>query len=308
MNPRKSSERIADGVAASGRLPESMPVPTGEDVRAIGEIIRDTRNLSAEQVEAILKHQRANGVRFGEAAIALGLATPDDVLHALAKQFNYTFVRADQSFSDELVTLNQPFSQQSEVFRAIRAQISMRLRGEDAPRTRRAIAVVSPDSGDGKTYFAANLAISYAQLGARTLLVDADMRGPRVHELLGVNGESGLSSLLAGRQGDAVIKTVKGVPNLFVLPVGAAPPNPTELVEGPAFAVLIQELLSRFEHVIVDTSAATFGVDCTVIASRCGVALVLARKDATNMGDLQQLTQSLAAGHAVVAGVVMNER
>jgi protein-tyrosine kinase len=285
-------------------------MPSSEDIRSIGEIIRDTRELSAEQVERVLAYQRSNGVKFGEAAIALGFASPDDVLRALAKQFNYAYGGAErQKSSPDLVVLNQPFGIQAEAIRATRAQIQMRLdSAQDAQiRSRRALAIVSPNSADGKTFFAANLAVSFAQLGGRTLIVDADMRGPRLHEVFRVENGNGLSGLLAARRGDKVVKAVDGVPNLFVLPVGISPPNPLELVEGPGFGLLLQELLSKFDHVIVDTPAASFGADGAVIASRCGAALVVARKNIARVAELERMIQHLNAANATIAGVVMNE-
>lgn len=287
-------------------------MPTSEDVRSIGEIIRDTRNLSAEQVGQILAYQKTHGVRFGEAAIALGFATPDDVLHALAQQFNYAYAGGEGSdkANPELVVLNQPFSQQAEAFRAIRAQILLRTQPgavEGAPKVKRALAVVSPNSGDGKTFFCANLAVALSQMGGKTLVVDADLRGPRMHEVFGVEAGTGLSGLLSGRRGDSVIKAVKGVPNLFVLPVGISPPNPLELLQGPAFGLLLRELLNKFEHVIVDSPAGHYGADGIVVAARCSVALVVARKDANRIQVLQDLVQNLSATGAQVAGVVMNE-
>lgn len=286
-------------------------LPTAEDVRSIGDIIRDTRNLSADQVGQILAHQKTHGVKFGEAAIALGYATADDVLHALAQQFNYAYGGADsEQANPELVVLNQPFTQQAEAFRAIRAQILLRTQpgsAEGAPRAKKALAVVSPNTGDGKTFFCANLAVALAQLGGRTLIVDADLRGPRLHEVFGVDGSTGLSGLLAGRRGDNVVRQVKAVPNLFVLPVGISPPNPLELLQGPAFGLLLHELLKKFDHVVVDTPAGQYGADGIVAAARCGVALVVARKDAARIGALQELVQNLSATGAQVAGVVMNE-
>ncbi|MFD2453181.1 hypothetical protein [Ideonella paludis] len=129
-------------------------LPSSEDIRSIGDIIRDTRALSAAQVAEILQHQRLHGLKFGEAAIKLGYASPDDVLHALAEQFNYAVADGAQTAAHpELVVLNQPFSQQAEAFRATRAQILMRTQGEEgAPTTKRALAVLSPNSGDGKTF------------------------------------------------------------------------------------------------------------------------------------------------------------
>jgi protein-tyrosine kinase len=275
--------------------------------RSIGAIISETRNLSAEQVEQILAHQRDKGVRFGEAAIALGFASTDDVLFALAQQFHYPYAPEERrKISPELVTLNQPFSLQAESFRAIRSQMMMRVFVEsEGPRP--ALAVVSPDSGDGKTYFAANLAVALAQLGGRTLLVDADMRGPRQHEVFNLNNNAGLSGILSGRAESQVVQQVAGVPSLFVLPVGITPPNPVELVERPAFGLLIRELTAKFDHVIVDTPALIYGSDATVIAARCGSAVVIARRNESRVGALHDLVAMLSGTPAKLAGVIMND-
>lgn len=274
--------------------------------RSIGSIIAETRNLTAEQVERVLAHQKAHGIRFGEAAIALGYASNDDVLFALSQQFHYPYAAEDKRNSNpELVTLNKPFGVQAESFRAIRSQIMMRLFNEG--QERRAIAVVSPDSGDGKTFFAANLAVTLAQLGGRTLLVDADLRGPRQHQVFGISNNAGLSGILSGRAESKVIQQVVGVPSLFVLPVGITPPNPLELVERPAFGLLIRELLSKFDYVVVDTPAAQYGSDSAVIAARCGAALVVARQGKSQVVSLQDLVANLAETPAKLAGVIVNE-
>jgi chain length determinant protein tyrosine kinase EpsG len=274
--------------------------------RPIGSIIAETRNLSEEQVEKILQYQREKGIRFGEAAIALGYASNDDVLFALAQQFHYPYAAEKQRLANpELVALNQPFSAQAEAFRAIRSQIMMRLFNDHHERC--AIAVVSPDAGDGKTFFSANLAVTLAQLGGRTLLVDADMRGPRQHQVFGLSNSAGLSGILSGRAEAKVIQQVPGVPSLFVLPVGITPPNPLELVERPAFGLLIRELLSKFDHVVVDTPAALYGSDSAVIASRCGAALVVARKDKSQVASMQTLIANLAETPVKPLGVILNE-
>lgn len=275
--------------------------------RSIGDIIAETRNLSADQVEQILARQREHGERFGEAAIQLGFASTDDVLFALAQQFHYPYAPEEQrKLSPELVALNQPFSVQAEAFRAIRSQVMMRVFNEQRDANR-ALAIVSPDSGDGKTFFAANLAVTLAQLGGRTLLVDADMRGPRQHEVFNLPNKSGLSGILSGRAQSQVVQQVPGVSSLFLLPVGITPPNPLELVERPAFGLLIRELISKFDHVVVDTPAAVYGSDSAVIASRCGAALVIARKDQGRVASLQDLVGTLADGTAKLAGVIVNE-
>ena len=250
--------------------------------------------------------QREHGVRFGEAAVALRLVTQDDVLYALSQQFHYPYAPEEQrKLSPELVALNQPFGVQAEAFRAMRSQVMMRVFTEDGPR--RALAVISPEPGDGKTYFSANLAVTLAQLGGRTLLVDADMRGPRQHEVFRLENRAGLSGILSGRSDSHVIQQVAAVPSLFVLPVGVTPPNPLELVERPAFGLLMRELSAKFDHVLVDTPAAVYGSDAAVVTARCGAALVVARRNRSRVDALGELVAALEGTGAHMAGVVVNE-
>lgn len=310
----------AGGAAESVTEPKATPAAAetvgraanGADVevtdRAIGRILSDLRNLSAEQVDAALRHQNQHGVRFGEAAVALGYVTERDVLFALSQQFHYPYLPEEQrEFGDELVMLKEPFSPRAEVFRDIRSQLIARVFSEQGTGPGRAVAIVSPETGDGKTYCAANLAVALAQLGGRTLLIDADMRQPRVHTLFGLDDGAGLSGILAGRSESRVLKQVDRVPSLFVLPVGVTPPNPLELLERPAFALLMRELISKFDHVFVDTPAASLGSDSSVIAARCGAALIVARKNTGRVRNMQKLTANIAGSTGVLAGVVLNE-
>lgn len=287
-------------------LGDSQSFEGAAKTKSIGELIQDARNLSADDLDRIGRYQRENDMRFGEAAIALGLADTEDVLQALAQQFKYAYADEESRKSaPELVMLNQPFGHQAEAFRAIRSQILMRTQGDKG--TRRPLAVVSHDTGDGKTFFCANLAVALAQLGGKVVVIDADMRGARLDQVFGVPGGLGLSGVLSGRGGKGVVKSVPGIPNLYVIPVGVQPPNPLELVEGPSFGMLLREVSIKFDHVIVDTPAGCFGSDGVVIASRCGSALVISRKDANKVARLQELVGSLQAGQVRLAGVIMNE-
>lgn len=296
------------GVSQFDHRPSEFPETKVEPKeRTIGEIISQANNLSPEQIEQILAYQRANGVRFGEAAVALGLADSDDVLWALAQQFHYPYSAENSSkLSAELVVATKPFSEQAEAFRSMRSHIIMRMYSDQAPR--KAIAVLSPNSGDGKSYFAANLAAAFSQLSGRTLLIDADMRNPRQHEIFGLRDRSvGLSAILSGRAAGSVICPVKELPSLFVLPVGTTPPNPLELLERPAFGMLIRELLPRFDHIIVDTPSASQGADYAVIAAKAGAAMLVARQNKTHMYALQEVLHTVTLGPTQLTGTVMNE-
>lgn len=302
------SEAGAEGNSdeAVSRLSEDSGAEPVLD-RSIGELIAESCKLQPEQVEKIVAQQRKSGVRFGEAAIELGLATTDDVLFALARQYHYPYAAQDQrKLSPELVTLNDPFSPQSESFRSIRSQVMKRVFNHQG-LPRRALAIVSPNAGDGKTFFAANLAVTLAQLGGRTLLIDADMRGPRQHEVFNLSNAAGLVGILSGRAPESsLIRQVPGIPGLFLLPVGNTPPNPLELVERPAFGLLMRELTSKFDYVVVDTPAAQFGVDASVIAERCGASLMLARLNVTRIDAIEEMAVELADEQPELAGVVIN--
>lgn len=302
LRPHPSASKGAEGLSNSTASPQQV-----DDGRSIGDIIRESKNLSADQVEQILAYQREHGVRFGEAAVALGFADGSDVLWALSQQFHYPYASNGAStLSSELVVASQPFSAKAEAFRAIRSQLIMRMFRSDAPR--RAIAVVSPDAQDGRTFFAANLGATLSQLGGRTLLIDANLRTPRLHKLLGVSeSDQGLSRILSGLSTNSAICPVQELPSLFLLPVGTVPPNPLELIEGGAFDLLIREVIGKFTYVVVDTPAATYGTDSAVIAAKCGAAIALARKDKTRTDTLDALLATLQIANVAQAGVVINE-
>ena len=272
--------------------------------RSIGDIIRDSHQLSSRQMERVLAYQRDNGVRIGEALVALKLASEEDVVHALAQQFQYPYsYEQGAAQRPELVTLNQPFSAQAEMFRALRSQLISRVYGVG---DKRALAVLSPARGEGRSYVAANLAVVLAQLGGRTLLIDADLRHHRQQEIFGLDNRAGLSAILSGRSRSRVIQPVEGVPSLHVLPVGVTPPNPLELIERQAFAMVVQELASKFDYVIVDTPAAEVGADATAIAARCGSGLVVVRQGQSRSAAVRELVESLSGSPAKLAGLMIN--
>jgi chain length determinant protein tyrosine kinase EpsG len=290
----------------AGHTPESAQDASSRILdRSIGDFLRESCSLSNEQVEKILQHQRERGMRFGEAAVELGLASSEDVLWALSQQFHYPYASDDAApFDEELVAAIDPFGEQAEAFREMRSQLMADVLAADQPR--RALAVLSPDSGDGKTFFAANMAIAFSQLGGRTLLVDADMRTPRQHCLFRVPNELGLSSILAGRTQSNAIYQVPQLPSLRVLPVGTVPPNPLELAQRPAFGLFMRELLAKFDHVIVDTPAAAHGADARVLAAKCGAAVVIGRRGNTRMKAIQTLLGALGNSSTRLAGVMVN--
>lgn len=300
-------ERVSRDPAAAPAVNDDDALP---EHHSIGEFVRRLRGLSDDQVEQILALQRQQRhLRFGEAAVALRLASQQDVLWALSQQHMHPYVHgAEPVLGAELVMARDPFSRQAEHFRVLRSRL---LSGALAPRAgaRRALAVTSMDPGEGKTYFAANLAIALSQVGARTLLIDADLRTPRLHTLFGLPNDSGLSNVLARRQqGGPSILAVESLPRLFVMPSGTLPPNPADLVQRGTFDALLQEMVATFDHVVIDTPAASHGADSPVIADKAGAALVVARRHACRLQPLQGLLRELSRRPVFMVGVLLNER
>jgi protein-tyrosine kinase len=285
--------------------PTAIPLDTGATRRRpLGAYLRDAGKLSEDAIARIADCQRERGLRFGEAAVALRLIGEQDVRLALAAQFDYPF--GIDGVDPELAVAADPFSAQAEAFRELRSRLLLEALPESAPFT---LAVLSAHAGEGRTYLAANLAAAFSQLGSRTLLIDADLRGARLDRLFRVEGGTGLSHVLAGfaDHGDA-LQRVASLGNLWFMPAGALPPNPVELLQRPAFEALLATMKDKFDRVILDTSAASRGPDCRVVASRCTASLVVARRNEARLADLQRLVDGLGRGPASIAGVVVNER
>lgn len=309
-----------DAPAGDGRRDTHAGDGRRDTAPRLGEVLEQLvsrrRPLGPARLAQIESVARQRGLRFGDAAVALGAATAEEVVNALQRQYHYpagTEARGARStrLGDHAaracaVMLTRPYSPQAEALRSLRSQLlrqGLRPDGDGA----RPLAIVSPDSGDGKTFLAANLGIALAQIGGRTLLVDADLRGPRLHAVLGLDDAIGLSSVLAGRTDLQAVRPVPSVPGLLLLGAGAVPPNPLELFERPLFERLLRHARTQFDHVIVDTPAAVYGSDAQAVADRCGAALIVARRHASRLPALHQLAARLAEGPSRVAGIVFNE-
>ncbi|MBV9892024.1 MAG: chain length determinant protein tyrosine kinase EpsG, partial [Rhizobacter sp.] len=263
--------------------------------RTLGAILVDSGQLKPEDAERVLQYQKQQNLRFGEAAMRLGLLSEADIQFALSRQFAYAYLRKTpgelRPLSDELVAAYQPFSARVEQLRAIRSQLM--LRWFDRAEERQVLTVVGAGRGEGRTYLAANLAIVFSQLGERTLLVDADMREPRQHFLFHLENQIGLSTLLAGRSREEAIVRISDLAGLSVLPAGPTPPNPLELLNRLNFDELMVQAKSAYDVVIIDTPAMTSGEDAAMIAVRTGAAVAVARAGSTRVAAYTDLVQGL---------------
>lgn len=275
--------------------------------RAIGAILVEAGRLAPASAEQILQAQ-AQGLRFGEAALSLGLLKQQDIDFALSRQFDFPYLQDEgQIISDELVAAYQPFSAVAEQLRALRTQLMMRW--FDGGPAQRVLPLLSLDRGDGRSFIAANLAVVFAQLGQRTLLIDADLRRPRQHRLFKLDARAaGLSDLLSGRAGTETVVRIPEFLRLSLLPAGAIPPNPQELLSRPRFQALLGEVRDEYDVVLIDTPPAQHSADAQVVASRAAGALLIARCDHTSSATLRLLSNSLASSGVVVVGAALNVR
>jgi receptor protein-tyrosine kinase len=241
-------------------------------------------------------------MRFGEAACKLKLVKDADVQQALSVQFNYPYLKAGQSMlGPELIAAHAPFEAQAEALRDLRTQLLLHWLNPE----RKVLAVVSVGAGDGRTFVAANLAVVFAQLGEKTLLIDADMRLPRQHRLFGHSGP-GLAQVLSGRSGIETAERVSYFENLWLLSAGAAPPNPLELLSRPEFPRLLAEARKQFTVVLMDTPASSRASDARLAAARADGVLAVVRQDRTRIAELEALCRVASSGGVQVAGMVFN--
>lgn len=201
-----------------------------------------------------------------------------------------------------LCTYFEPRSRQTEAYRAVRTALFI----ADRDETHRVIQVTGLSPNDGASTLAANLAISMAQTGKRVLLIDADLRRPRQHEIFGISPPTGLGSLveLDDQLNEAICSTV--VDNLWLLPAGPLPPDPSELFTSPRFPELIDRVGQRFEYVLIDTGPLLAVSEPRIIATRTDGVLLTLRLTKDSRPRAGQAREKLDTIDAKLLGVVAN--
>ena len=200
-----------------------------------------------------------------------------------------------------LVALDQQ-SRLSESFRTIRTNLTY----VDVDNPPTAIAVTSPGASEGKTTTAVNLAITLAQAGHSVCLVEADLRRPRISQQLGIESSVGLTSVL---RGDADLSTALLPWNrymLTVLPSGAIPPNPSELLASNHMRSVIGQLKANFDIVIIDAAPLLPVADGAIVSSLCDGAILIAKQGKTTREQIRRAADALQQVDARLLGVVMN--
>lgn len=166
---------------------------------------------------------------------------------------------------------------------------------------RRLLPLVSAAPGEGRSAAAADLALAFAALGERTLLVDGDFRAPCQHRAFGLPNRRGLADFLAGRE----VQFAACRENLAVLVAGRAPADPLALLAEPRLGRLLQAVARRFSAVLIDTPAVARGPDLQIFAALAGGALVVARRGMADARALSRLRRALRPARAKVVGLLL---
>ncbi len=257
----------------------------------MGPMLVARGKLSTRDLHAITTAQAQSGLRFGDAAMKLGLVTQADINAILAEQFAYTSPPASTSKLDpQLSTLFQPDSLQAEALRSLRSELLVRY---FQPQPQRSLAIVASDNADQIGLTAANLAISFAQLGHRTLLVDTNLRNSNLNPLFGLHPYApGLADRLAGRLTLAPIPIAE-VSGLWLMPAGTQAPNPQELLAGNPYRDFLHQSQQLFDVVLISTAPMNSNRDAQLVAVQSGAALLVTHTNHTRARALADICQRL---------------
>ncbi|WP_148861373.1 polysaccharide biosynthesis tyrosine autokinase [Marinobacter fonticola] len=270
----------------------------------IGRLLYESGKLSDDDIDRVVKLQEQRGLRFGEAAVKLRLVSPEDVKMAVAQQFSYPVVPLSNTDLDRsLIAALRPQSPRVEALRGLRSELMLRYFDEPSQRV---LPLVGVDDAveDGK--LAANLAIVFSQLGARTLLMDCNLRTPSLHRLFGLPNQHGLSDILASRANFRP-QLCTPLESLWLLNAGTPAPNPQELLSNKRYRSLVAKLADQFDVIIASTPSLGSNLDAHLIASRAGAALLVAKEHATPMRELERVSRRLQDVGVSILGVTLSQ-
>ena len=203
---------------------------------------------------------------------------------------------------DKLIVHHDPKSPVSEIYRSIRTNIQFSAFDKEL----KTLTVTSSIEGEGKTTTLCNLAVTLAQQNKRVLVVDADLRRPKVHRIFDIPNHEGLTELLIsmGEPEKFIIDTF--VENLFVLPTGVIPPNPAELLASSRMKHFIENVRAKFDYVLVDIPPINVVTDGLLVANRMDGVVLLCDSGRVSIEEAKKAKDQLINAKANVLGVVLN--
>lgn len=210
----------------------------------------------------------------------------------------------------ELIAHKDPKSPVSEIFRTLRTNIQFM----SSNKKLKTLLVTSTLPGEGKSWTASNLAVAFAQAGKRVVLIDADMRKGRLYNIFGVLPRPGLSNFLSGVNENNLETTniinylrETEVPNLYVMPAGNIPPNPSELLITPQMVGLLEELKEECDLIIIDGTPSKLVTDAVILSRIVDSTIIVTAHNQTKKDDLEKVIRDIKNVGGNVAGVVYNK-
>lgn len=203
----------------------------------------------------------------------------------------------------ELVTTQLTKSTISEAYRSIRTKILF----SSAELVPKVIMFTSSMAQEGKTTTSANLAVTMAQAGSKVLLIDCDLRRPRVHHILGLHRDTGITNVLVGNCDltDVIMET--SIPNLYAIACGPIPPNPSELLGAKQMGKTLNVLKEKFDRIIIDTPPISAVTDAVVMAKYVEGVVIVVRAHQTKYELIQNALKNLTSINATILGAVLND-
>lgn len=196
-----------------------------------------------------------------------------------------------------------PNSPTSEAYRSLRCNIEFSIVNHGI----KTIAITSVHRGEGKTTTALNLAVAYAQIGKKVILLDTDLRKPSLHVTFGGDSSRGLTSYLVNQSTINEIIHESFVDNLSIIIAGAIPPNPSDLLASKQMNSLLAELKENYDLVIIDTPPVLMLTDAKVIASKCDGVLLVMEYGRVKRNEAKKVKEELMLAKAMLIGVVLNK-
>ncbi len=286
------------GIARASRVSDSRVIDTAEAYNAVRVLPRTRQNYML--------------------ALILGLLLPAIAIIIIDLMNNKVIDKKDieratrapilgfishNSYGSELPVVEKPGSTLAESFRSIRTSLKYFI-----PEGQKAvIAITSTVSGEGKTFVAVNLATIISMLGRKTLLVGLDLRKPRIHKILGLHNDNGMSTFLSGNSTFKEVIQKSTVENLWFVSAGPIPPNPAELIERQGMDDFLDEARKQFDYILLDTPPAAVVTDALLLAGRADITLFVVRQRYTSKNTLNLIDEIYRNREIKNPGVIVND-
>jgi protein-tyrosine kinase len=280
------------------------------DEAHIGKILFSQKILSEEQVNQVLQTQFHQPDPFGQIALRAGWCNPTDIEKALVNQSQFRLKSLQQSgISPTVVCAYAANGPYAHAIHQLRDRLSAQWLGRSGSAPTSALAIVGAAEGEGRSVTAANLAVSFAQMGRKTVLVDCDLRKSTLNSLLGRPNEYvGISELARNlcTFSDAISDVVP-IRNLYFLGAGKKLRNPHDLFGRIGFELFMNALVRRFDAVIIDTPSMILAPESVAIARAAGSAMVIAKNGKTSLAGFEKLVRQMNDSQVHLAGSLFLE-